>query len=112
MFGFRPGDEDRGRDVEFTSVKLLDVGDVLGGLVLQAFVQIAPVMNPLDFAQLLFRVGVKVGAILFDGEGQENFGRQAGDFDLASLEEFGALADCDAQGQAAAPSCFNFSVWK
>ena len=48
VLGFGAGNQHVGRDPELAAVELLPSGDVLGGLALQALVQVAAVVQPLD----------------------------------------------------------------
>ena len=57
---FGPGNQDIARNRELAAIKFLMLRDVLGRFAFEALVEIASVVDPLDFAKFLFRVRVEV----------------------------------------------------
>ena len=78
--------------------------------------QVAPVVEPFDFAQLMFGMAVEVSAIAMKRVTEEHFSRKPRDSDPLVLEELDALQKrcVSVHGlYAAAPSSpwpFSFSV--
>jgi hypothetical protein len=73
--------------------------------------QVAPIVNPPDLAQLFIRVGVEPGALLARRVRQKNLGRETGNRNSGFFEELPALEQRRVDGQAASLCSLSFSVW-
>jgi hypothetical protein len=115
-FRFGSGDQDGGRDTEIAAVELLASGDVLGWLAGDALVQVAAVVDPLDFAEFLLGVRVEVLALAVEGVGEEDFrvqpglGDGGGGKEICPLPEGRPDVEKPAR-QSTAPSRCSFSAW-
>ena len=87
MLGFRARNQHIGCHAKIPAIKLLATGDVLGRLAVQAFVQVAAVVNPGDLGQIVIWMRVKIGAIVLERVHQKNFGGEARRDDGFVLEE-------------------------
>jgi hypothetical protein len=113
---FRTGNQDGRCNPEIAAVEFLASGDVLGRLAADAFVQVAPVVNPLDFPEFLLGVRVEVFALAVEGVSEEDFRIQAGLGDSGGGKEIGTLLNGrpnveKAARQSTAPSRCSFSAW-
>ena len=77
--------------MEIAAVELLMPGDVLRGLAAEPLVQVAAVVQPLHFAQLLLGMGEKVDALDPHGVAEQHFRGEPGHRDSAILEDARAL---------------------
>ncbi len=93
MLGLGPRDQHVRADAERTTVELLLPGDVLRGLAVQPFVQIAPVVKPDELGQLLLRMGVEKWPFASQGVAQQHFGRQPRSGDGGLLKKLGSLPE-------------------
>ena len=91
MLGFGARDQNVGCDTEIAAVKLLNTGDLLRGLPLKALMQVAPVMNPPDLAQLFVRMSIEPCPIVTRGMRQEHLGGETRNPDPGLFEKLPAL---------------------
>src|SRR5579864_3371352 len=91
MLGFGAGNEYVGRYLKIAAIELLMAGDVLGRFAVQALMKIAAVVDPGDFAEFIFRMGVQMRSFAVEGVSEQNFRCQPGCTNRAFLEQLGAL---------------------
>jgi hypothetical protein len=90
-FGFGAWDENAGFDAEVAAVELLAFGDVLGGLALEALMEIAAEVNPGEIGEFVAGMGDEVDALAPEGVGEEDFGGEARGGDAAVAKKLYAL---------------------
>ena len=87
MFGFRPRDQHVARYTKVTAVELLHSGDLLCRLVVEALMEIAPIVNPPDLYEFVARMGVEPCAILTRGVRQQHFGGESRNCDSSLFKK-------------------------
>ena len=91
VLGLGPRDQNVRTDQKLAAVELLAFGDVLGRLAFEALMQVAAVMYPAGFREVLIGMGVEIRTIAMDGKAEEDFGGEARRCDTAFLKELSAL---------------------
>src|SRR5437667_10883072 len=89
--GFRSRNQHIWRHPNIPPVELLVSGDVLGRLALETLMQITAEMDPLDLAQLSFRVSIKKFSPAAERVREQHFGGEPRRRDTAIFQEFGPL---------------------
>jgi hypothetical protein len=90
-FCFRTRDEDAGFDAEVAAVELLAFGDVLGGLALEALMEIAAEVELGEIGELVCGVRDEVDTLAAEGVGEEDFGGEARGGEAAVAKKLYAL---------------------
>jgi|SRR5580704_8406361 hypothetical protein len=91
MFGFGAGNQDIRGDAKIPAVELLASGDVLGRFALETFVKIAAIVDPCDFGELFFWMGIKIYAFTIKCVGEQDFRSKPGGASRSFLEQLRAL---------------------
>ena len=91
MLRFRPRNQHILRHAELAAKELLLSGDELRGLSVQALVQIAAIVQPLDLMQLLLGMRVQINALAVKRMREQQFGREPRNGNGAILQDFHPL---------------------
>ena len=108
QFRLRPRNQNIRRDAEFAPIEFLAPSNVLCRLTVQAFVQIAAVMDPLDFAQLTLAMRIEERALAMQRMGKKYLRRQSWSRDASLLQQLRALEQRLLEGHRAPLSRYAF----